>query len=88
MGTSPMISITPCLAPCFSESIRLRVPGNRMLLPRMKPAAPEITMAEISSEPWIQITRTESQPNPFGKEHILEGAYHHAIGEQQPYGAE
>jgi len=66
-GTSPIMHFNPSLAPLFRESILLWVPGNRMLLPRMSPAAPAMITDEISRVPWIQITRTDFHPRPFEK---------------------
>jgi len=55
----------PILAPFLNELYLEWVPGNRMLVPRINPAAASITMANISIEPWIQIPRTLSQKTFF-----------------------
>ena len=65
IGTRPTAIFTPCLAPLTNETALEYVPGNRKLLPSVSPAQPAITMADISSVPWIQITKTDSKSNPF-----------------------
>src|SRR2546430_13051656 len=67
IGTIPIITFKPSLPPCISECSRLCVPGNRMLLPMINPAAPDSMMDEISSVPCIHITSTEAQPRFLAK---------------------
>src|SRR5450631_479098 len=66
-GTSPIIIFIPSFAPRLREGILLKVPGNRRLLPKTRPAAPAIIMEDISSVPCIQITSTDFHPRPFEK---------------------
>ena len=69
-GTSPIISFIPSRAPRFRESILLCVFGNNKLLPRIKPAAPAMMIAEISRVPCIQTTSTDCQPRFFMKKNV------------------
>jgi len=69
-GTNPIISFIPSRAPRFSESILLCVFGNSKLLPRIKPAAPAIMIAEISSVPCIHTTSTDCHPRFFMKKKV------------------
>ena len=41
----------PVIAPCLKEVYLECVPGNKILAPRIKPAAASITIANISMEP-------------------------------------
>ena len=67
IGINPIIIFIPSFAPRFREYNRLCVPGNRMLLPRTKPAAPAMMIEDISSVPCIQTTSTDCHPSPFEK---------------------
>lgn len=43
--------LTPVLAPSLKDVNRECVPGNKMLAPKIKPAAAEMTIAKISIAP-------------------------------------
>ena len=50
-GTNPTANFRPFFAPLLKDSIRENVPGKIRLFPMTSPAAPAITMADISSVP-------------------------------------
>jgi hypothetical protein len=62
IGTRPMAIFMPCLAPRFNDSMREKVFGKSIELPKTNPAAPAITMDDISSVPCIHITNTDAIP--------------------------
>ena len=66
-GTSPTTIFNPSLPPFKNETDLLNVPGNSMLFPKINPAAPAITMAQISKVPWIKTTVMLLKPRPFEK---------------------
>ena len=67
MGTNAITIFKPFFAPIMNDSRREYVPGNKMLLPIVNPAAPAINMADISRVPCIQIVRMDSANNPYLK---------------------
>ena len=50
-GTNPIVIFSPFFAPFLKDSSLENVPGKRRLLPMTNPAAPAMTMAEISKVP-------------------------------------
>ncbi len=50
-GTNPKTIFKPSRPPFNIETLRLKVPGNKILLPTIKPAAPAITIAQTSKVP-------------------------------------
>ena len=50
-GTKPIIIFKPCLAPFLKDSKRVKVFGKMRLFPITNPAAPAITIDEISNVP-------------------------------------
>lgn len=64
-GKVLMTILTPVLAPSLKDVNLECVPGNRMLAPKIKPAAASMTMAKISMDPWIHIPLTLSQNTSF-----------------------
>ena len=67
MGTMPIATFMPSLAPFFNETTRLYVLGNKRLLPKIMPAAPAMMIDEISKVPCIQTTRIDFIPKPLLK---------------------
>ena len=53
--------------PLFKDCLLLKVPGKSRLLAMIKPAVEEMTSANISSVPCVQITIMEFSPIPFAK---------------------
>ena len=50
-GTKPVTILSPRLAPCKKAYLREYVPGNNQPLPKANPAAPAMTIADISNVP-------------------------------------
>jgi len=63
-GTVLITIFKPSLIPMVKDFNLVNVPGNNMLLPTTKPAAPATIITEISMVPCIHIVLADSHSNP------------------------
>ena len=64
-GTNPITILSPSLPPRIKACMRVNVPGNKKLLPIIKPAALAIIMLQSSNVPCINITKINFVPKPL-----------------------